>query len=80
MTQGALAVSYPRVSTSAQADTDYSAEGYSIPAQREANQRMAERLDTFIIAEFAVGFTGVIIAVSRHSRSRRCPSRTGRSR
>ena len=36
-----LAVSYLRVSTSAQADTDYNDEGFSLPAQREANQRAA---------------------------------------
>ena len=47
-----LAVSYLRVSTSAQADTDYNAEGFSIPAQREANQRTADRLGALIIAEF----------------------------
>jgi site-specific DNA recombinase len=47
-----LAVSYLRVSTSAQADTDFNAEGYSIPAQREANQRTADRLGAVIVAEF----------------------------
>jgi DNA invertase Pin-like site-specific DNA recombinase len=47
-----LAVSYLRVSTSAQADTDYSEEGFSLPAQREANQRAAERLGAVIVAEF----------------------------
>ncbi len=47
-----LAVSYLRVSTTAQADTDYSAEGFSIPAQRDANQRTADRLGAVIIAEF----------------------------
>jgi site-specific DNA recombinase len=47
-----LAVSYLRVSTTAQADTDYSAEGYSLPAQREANERTAHRLDAVIVAEF----------------------------
>ena len=47
-----LAVSYLRVSTSAQASTDYDEEGYSIPAQREANQRTAERLGAVIVAEF----------------------------
>lgn len=47
-----LAVSYLRVSTSAQADTDFNAEGYSIPAQREANQRAADRLGAVIVAEF----------------------------
>ena len=47
-----LAVSYLRVSTSAQADTDYSAEGFSLPAQREANQRAAEQLNAVIVAEF----------------------------
>jgi DNA invertase Pin-like site-specific DNA recombinase len=47
-----LAVSYLRVSTSAQADTDFNAEGYSIPAQREANQRAADRLSAVIVGEF----------------------------
>lgn len=47
-----LAVSYLRVSTSAQAETDYDEEGYSIPAQREANQRTADRLGAVIVAEF----------------------------
>jgi site-specific DNA recombinase len=47
-----LAVSYLRVSTSAQADTDYNAEGFSIPAQREANLRAADKLGAVIIAEF----------------------------
>ncbi len=47
-----LAVSYLRVSTTAQADTDFNAEGYSIPAQREANQRTAERLGALVVAEF----------------------------
>jgi site-specific DNA recombinase len=47
-----LAVSYLRVSTSAQADTDFNTEGFSIPAQREANQRTADRLGAVIVAEF----------------------------
>jgi site-specific DNA recombinase len=47
-----LAVSYLRVSTSRQVNKDYDEEGYSIPAQREANQREAERLGAVIIAEF----------------------------
>src|SRR5260370_5324626 len=47
-----IAVSYLRVSTSAQADTDFNTEGYSIPAQREANQRAADRLGAVIAAEF----------------------------
>ncbi|MBX6390329.1 MAG: recombinase family protein [Frankia sp.] len=47
-----LAVSYLRVSTTAQAETDYTDEGFSIPAQREANQRTAERLGAVIVAEF----------------------------
>jgi site-specific DNA recombinase len=47
-----LAVSYLRVSTSSQAETDFDAEGYSIPAQREAHQREAGRLGAVIVAEF----------------------------
>jgi DNA invertase Pin-like site-specific DNA recombinase len=46
------AVSYLRVSTSAQADTDYNSEGYSIPAQREANLKAAEREGAIVVAEF----------------------------
>ncbi len=47
-----LAISYLRVSTSAQAETDFSDEGFSIPAQREANERTADRLNAVIVAEF----------------------------
>ena len=47
-----LAVTYLRVSTSAQADKDFDPEGYSIPAQREGNQRCADRLGALIVAEF----------------------------
>src|SRR5947207_15925364 len=38
------AVLYLRVSTEEQADTDYNAEGYSLPAQREACLRVADQL------------------------------------
>src|SRR6266849_3974761 len=48
-----LAVSYLRVSSSAQVDTDFNEEGLSIPAQRETNERTAERLGAIIVAEFA---------------------------
>ena len=48
----AIAVSYLRVSTKEQAEKDGSDEGYSIPAQREANQRKAEQMGTTIVAEF----------------------------
>src|SRR5664279_3837773 len=48
----ALAVSYLRVSTNEQADKDGDAEGYSIPAQRDANRRKAESLGATIVAEF----------------------------
>ena len=47
-----LAVSYLRVSTRAQADTDYDEDGLSIAAQREANQRKAGQLGAVIVAEF----------------------------
>ena len=48
---GTIAVSYLRVSTKEQAEKGGSAEGFSIPAQREANQRSNEiefttRIDT----------------------------------
>jgi site-specific DNA recombinase len=49
---GALAVTYLRVSTKEQAERDGDPEGYSIPAQREANRRKAEQLSATIVAEF----------------------------
>ncbi len=45
-------MSYLRVSTAAQANTDYDVEGYSIPAQRDACMRKAESLDAEIVEEF----------------------------
>ena len=47
-----LAVSYLRVSTKEQAERDGDPEGYSIPAQREANLRAAASLNADVIAEF----------------------------
>lgn len=49
---GAVAVSYLRVSTKEQAEKGGNAEGFSIPAQREANQRKADRLGATIVEEF----------------------------
>ncbi|MGH3630851.1 MAG: recombinase family protein [Sciscionella sp.] len=49
---GKLGVSYLRVSTKEQAEKGGQAEGYSIPAQREANRRKATSMDAAIIAEF----------------------------
>jgi DNA invertase Pin-like site-specific DNA recombinase len=49
---GALAVSYLRVSTKEQAEKGGTEEGYSIPAQREANERKAEQLGAVIVEEF----------------------------
>jgi len=49
---GALAVSYPRVSTNEQAERGGRDEGFSLPAQREANQRKAERVGAIIVEEF----------------------------
>jgi site-specific DNA recombinase len=46
------AVIYLRVSTSAQADTDYGSEGYSIPAQREACKRTAAGLEAQVVEEY----------------------------
>jgi site-specific DNA recombinase len=46
------AVIYLRVSTAMQADTDYSDEGFSIPAQREACLREAERLGAVVVDEY----------------------------
>ena len=47
-----LAMSYLRVSTKEQAERDGDPEGYSIPAQREANRRKADSLGAEIVAEF----------------------------
>ena len=49
---GALAVSYLRVSTKEQAQRGGRDEGFSLPAQREANQRKAESLGAAIVEEF----------------------------
>lgn len=45
-------VMYLRVSTREQAERDGDPEGYSIPAQREANYRKAEAMGVDVIAEF----------------------------
>ncbi len=47
-----LAVSYLRVSTREQAERGGTEEGFSIPAQREANQRKAEELGARVVREF----------------------------
>ena len=47
-----IAVSYLRVSTKEQAERGGNAEGFSIPAQREANQRKADQLGAMIVEEF----------------------------
>ena len=47
-----LAVAYLRVSTKEQVERGGQAEGFSIPAQREALQRKAESLRATIVAEF----------------------------
>ena len=47
-----LAVSYLRVSTKEQAERGGRDEGFSIPAQREANLRKARELDSIIVEEF----------------------------
>ena len=47
-----LAVSYLRVSTREQAERGGTDEGFSIPAQREANQRKADELGARIVREF----------------------------
>jgi site-specific DNA recombinase len=46
------AVLYLRVSTEEQADTDYNAEGYSLPAQREACLRVADQLNAGVVGEY----------------------------
>ena len=47
-----LAVSYLRVSTKEQASKGGRDEGFSIPAQREANLRKARELNAIIVEEF----------------------------
>ena len=47
-----LAVSYLRVSTREQAERGGTEEGFSIPAQREANQRKADELEARVVREF----------------------------
>lgn len=46
------AVSYARVSTKEQAERDGDPEGYSLPAQLEANRRKAESLNALVVEEF----------------------------
>ena len=46
------AVIYLRVSTAEQADTDFDAEGFSIPAQRDACTRKAEQLGAAVVEEY----------------------------
>ena len=46
------AVVYLRVSTTAQADTDYDVEGYSIPAQRDACWRKADAIGADVVDEY----------------------------
>lgn len=48
----ATAIAYLRVSTKEQAEKGGQAEGFSIPAQRDALRRKAESLDAVIIEEF----------------------------
>ena len=47
-----LAVSYLRVSTREQAERGGTEEGFSIPAQREANARKSDELGARIVREF----------------------------
>lgn len=47
-----LAVSYLRVSTREQAERGGTDEGFSIPAQREANRRKAQDLGARVVREF----------------------------
>jgi site-specific DNA recombinase len=46
------ALTYLRVSSTQQADKDYDAEGFSIPGQREACQREAEKLGAEVVEEY----------------------------
>ena len=47
------AVSYIRVSTREQAQRGGSEEGFSLPAQREANKRKAQSMGALVVKEFA---------------------------
>lgn len=47
-----MAVTYIRVSTKRQAEKGGMDEGFSIPAQREANKRKAESMGAYIVKEF----------------------------
>lgn len=47
-----VAVSYARVSTREQADRDGDPDGYSLPAQLEANRRKADSLSALVVKEF----------------------------
>ncbi len=47
-----IAVSYPRVSSKKQAEKDGDPDGYSLPAQREANRRKAATLGAVVVEEF----------------------------
>jgi DNA invertase Pin-like site-specific DNA recombinase len=47
-----LTVSYLRISTREQAERGGTAEGFSIPAQREANRRKADELGARVVREF----------------------------
>jgi len=47
-----VAVSYARVSTREQADRDGDPDGYSLPAQLEANRRKADSLNALVVKEF----------------------------
>ncbi len=47
-----IAVSYVRVSTMRQAEKGGTNEGFSIPAQKAANQQKAESMGAFVVKEF----------------------------
>lgn len=51
-TAAKIAVSYPRVSSKKQAEKDGDPDGYSLPAQREANRRKAATLGAVVVEEF----------------------------
>ena len=51
-TRPKIAVSYIRVSTKRQAEKGGTSEGFSIPAQKAANQQKAESMGAFVVKEF----------------------------
>jgi site-specific DNA recombinase len=62
------AVIYLRVSSAGQVNTDYDPEGLSIPAQREACRRFAERHGAVVVREYVEpAYQAVRYSSAQHS-------------